>query len=185
MGRVCAMNRVKPVLLDEQQFALMNALNRKHPRYKLLWLLGTCTGLRVSDVLRLSVSEARQHVWSVTEKKTGKVRVIDFPVDLRDEIDRYVERFHLKPNDYLIFSRSTRHDIPIGRQHAHYVISRAAASVGLDTIGTHSMRKTFAVDQYRRTHDLEALRSILNHTYVSTTLTYLVVTEGNKTSLVV
>lgn len=167
------MMRVNPVLSDKESERLCRALRLVHPRYGLLWLLGTRSGLRISDVLQLRVREAKRKVWRVKEKKTGKIRIIDYPADVREAIDRVIRLEGLKDKDYLVFSRTTRHDRPVSRQHANYVISRTASRIGLEGVGTHSMRKTYAINFVRSGGDLEALQGILNHKYLSTTLTYL------------
>ncbi|MCG9969940.1 tyrosine-type recombinase/integrase [Pelotomaculum terephthalicicum JT] len=55
-------------------------------------------------------------------------------------------------NDYLFPSRKGGN--PISRVQAYKIINAAAAKVGLNEIGTHTMRKTFGYWFYRQTKDV-------------------------------
>lgn len=46
-----------------------------------------------------------------------------------------------------------------------------------ENIGPHSARKIFAVDLYRRTGDLEAVRKALNHSDQAVTMLYAMADE--------
>lgn len=46
-----------------------------------------------------------------------------------------------------------------------------------ENIGPHSARKIFAVDLYRRTGDLEAVRKALNHSDQAVTMLYALADE--------
>ena len=178
------MKHVNPILDEDADYKVSQALRRKHPRYELLWLMGTRCGLRISDLLTMTVADSRLDSWAVTEKKTGKVRCISFPPEVREAIISHIARYHLKESDYLIYSRTTRHDAQLGREYADTVIRKAGQSVGIPGLGSHSMRKSFAVRYIQSGGDIEALQAILNHKYLSTTLGYLLVREGGKARLV-
>ena len=176
---------VNPVYDDDADYFIREALRHKHPRWELMWLLGVRSGLRISDIVRMTVSDAKTQIWTVREVKTGKYRAIEYPADVRAALEAHIVRYSLKTTDYIIFSCSTRHDHPVSRQHADRVIREAALSVGIECIGTHSMRKSFAARWVRSGGDLMALQHVLNHKYLSTTLTYLAVHKGNKTTLAI
>lgn len=46
---------------------------------------------------------------------------------------------------------------------AYKILRHAADYVGLDDIGTHTMRKTFGYHLYKKTGDVALLQKILNH----------------------
>lgn len=49
-------------------------------------------------------------------------------------------------------------------------MQKTAESLGLDYIGTHTLRKTFGDSYYKKTKDLSSLMKILNHSFQSVTL---------------
>lgn len=52
-----------------------------------------------------------------------------------------------------------------------------------ENVGPHSARKIFAVDLYRRTGDLEAVRKALNHSDQAVTMVYAMADELTTRSL--
>lgn len=159
-------------MVSEKVAQLADALAAYHPRFGILWRLGVETGLRVSDLLQLQPCDLK-HLLHVVERKTGKIRKIDLSPEIRAVIREYVKDYALRKGDFLFWSRRGVYHKPMSRQWAHRVIRREALSLGFTAIGTHSMRKTFAVDKFRRIRSLEAVQRVLNHTHVSTTLLYL------------
>lgn len=57
----------------------------------------------------------------------------------------------------------------------------AAKTFGLESIGCHTLRKTFG---YQRTHDGITIKEILNHSDLSTTLRYIVVNQDRKDNII-
>lgn len=60
------------------------------------------------------------------------------------------------------------------RQYAR-IVHRWVASIGLDAnaYGTHSMRRTKAVQIYKKTGNLRAVQILLGHTKLESTVRYL------------
>jgi integrase len=164
---------VMRAILDPLEYArLLHALDVRHPRFGLMWEVGCNSGLRVSDLLKLRVNQVKCP-FSVTEKKTGKTRKIDLTPDLQAKINFYVTRFGLADADFLFYSCATRTDRPMSRQWADIVISREAKKLGLQSVGTHSMRKTYACLLYLEYGRVESVRKAMRHKHVSTTESYL------------
>lgn len=145
----------------------------KHERYALLWRLGVETGLRVSDMLKFKPDVLMGVGFEVIEQKTGKPREIVLSATLKRDLRRYVKRFKLETNDFVFFSRESKKDKALSRQQAHSVIRLIASEMGLKLVGCHSMRKTFAVNQFLTTGDLEGLQRVLNHKHITTTMVYV------------
>jgi integrase len=165
-----SMEKVSSVKDKEKENELISRLFEIHPKYRILWYVGSTTGLRVSDILDLRVKDIKKNI-TVIEKKTKKERTIKVSDTFIDEISQYATAFHLQPSDHLIPGR-TRNK-PLNRVQAWRVIKQAAAEVGLDGIGTHSMRKTFATDLFALSGDAAVVQKALNHKYIETTLSYL------------
>ncbi|MEC2221536.1 tyrosine-type recombinase/integrase, partial [Bacillus subtilis] len=62
---------------------------------------------------------------------------------------------------------------PISRSMAYKILRAAAEYVGLDDIGTHTLRKTFGYHFYKQTKDVAMLQEIFNHSDQRTTLRYI------------
>jgi integrase len=137
--------------------------------------MGINSGLRIGDILPLRVCEvkAATHL-KVREKKTGNSRRILITDTLRNEIEKYCRT--LGDTDYLFPSRNG--DKPISRVQAWNIINAAARDAGIqDSIGTHSMKKTFGYHFYQKHKDLAILQQIFGHSSQSVTMRYIGITD--------
>ncbi|MFJ7977929.1 site-specific integrase [Peribacillus sp. NPDC096379] len=139
-----------------------------------LFVFGINTGLRVSDIVPLTVGDVRDksHVM-IREKKTNKSKRFMLPVKLREEIEDYTA--HMSDEEYLFPSR--KGNGPITPTQAYRALVKAGDVLGRDDIGTHTMRKTFGYAYYRRTKDLAFLQNIFNHSAPSITKRYIGITQ--------
>lgn len=152
-----------------------------HSKYRLLWMIGCETGLRVSDILHIRANIPPDGMLSIRERKTHKMRHIMLSPQLIAYIAVHTNRHRLSRSDYLVFSRNYLRSKPLSRSQAYRILRREGAAVGLYNIGTHGMRKTYARALYRDTGDIVAVQHALNHRYITTTLIYL--TDGNFSNL--
>jgi site-specific recombinase XerD len=134
--------------------------------------IGLKTGLRVSDILNLRVGDIKKST-RVKEKKTGKERTVKFSEGFIKDVQRYAAKNYLKNDDCLVFSDSNNKNRPLSRVQAYVTLRYVGAACGVERVGTHSMRKTFAVAHFKKHKDIEQLKKILNHKHVTTTLLYL------------
>lgn len=137
-----------------------------------MWILGTNSALRVSDLLTLRKRDIKNYRLNIHAKKTGKRNSFNL-YHIQKQIDEYVQ--YLEDDDYLFTSqRNKDNPKPIGRVQAHRIIQRASESIGLKNISTHSMRKTFAYHFYMdSSNDIGTLMQILQHSSQQETLRYL------------
>lgn len=140
------MNTVQPIRDREKLNELKEELKRNGTRDYLLFYTGLNSGMRVSDVVNLNVNDVRnqdgtmkQHI-TVIEKKTGKQKRFPLCNGLLAEMEKYTK--HMKEGEYLFKSRKGINR-PITTTQAYRIIVNAAKIVGLEEIGTHTMRKTF------------------------------------------
>jgi len=167
------MNSVKPMKTEREIYDIIANAGKYGGKYELMLHLGIFTGLRISDILRLRVCDVARYPVVVIEKKTKKKRQIEFSDELGALIDTYVTENKLGSKDYLIFSTAKNKKKPLSRIQAYRILRRSAEQAGHMGIGTHSMRKTFAVEHFRQHHDIQALQKLLNHKYTHTTVQYL------------
>ena len=174
------MKTVQPIR-DKKKIAIMKTLLReKGEKYYILFRVGINVGLRVSDILSLIISDLRErkHV-TIIEKKTGKTRRFLIPNSLQKEIATFIEKNNMKDEDYLIQSRKGDNK-PITRIQAYRVLNEIAKQIGLDEVGTHTMRKTFGYHHYQANKDVAILQSIFGHSYPSICLRYIGITDDMK-----
>ncbi|MCI2257231.1 tyrosine-type recombinase/integrase [Domibacillus sp. PGB-M46] len=140
----------------------------------ILFLIGINTGLRVSDLLNLKISDIKgKKKISVKEGKTEKKREIHL-ANIYDELNTYLSS--LKGTEWLFPSR--KGDKPISRIQAYRQLNKAAGMVDIpDGIGTHTMRKTFGYWHYKQFKDVAELQLILNHSHPQITLKYIGITD--------
>jgi site-specific recombinase XerD len=84
------------------------------------------------------------------------------------------------PSRYLFGNRKGVNR-PISREHAWHLLTNAYATNGLSgTLGTHSMRKTFANGVYERLgHDLVKTQRAMGHKNINSTVSYLSFCESD------
>lgn len=164
------MKTVQPIRDKKLIERMKNELRKSGTRDYMLFCFGINIGLRISDILSLKVSDVRDksHL-TLTEQKTGKVRRIKIN-GIYDDLNTYIQG--MNDNDYLF--RSQKGDnLPISRVQAYRILNKAADAIGLDEIGTHTMRKTFGYHFYQKTKDVALLQELFQHSAPSVTLRYI------------
>ena len=81
----------------------------------------------------------------------------------------------MQEEDYLFPSR--KGNGPISTTQAYRALQKAAAALGREDIGTHTMWKTFEYHHYKRNKDVATLQMLFNHSAPSLTLKYIGITD--------
>jgi integrase len=170
---------------DEEIDLVFEKLGGKRKRYgarnKLLFMFGLKTGLRITEILSVKVSDV------MTEGKVNKTvyiqrknlkgkregRILPLHDVLGPLIRHWVKKAQLKPDDYLFISQRTGQQMK--RESVHRLFKKVYSLLGLEgSIGLHGMRKKFAKTIFERTgHNILAVQRALGHSNVATTLAYL------------
>lgn len=153
-------------LLDREVDMVLRALM---PSNRRVMQVSLHTGLRVSDVLELRTEQLRKaksgRFW-VTEKKTGKRRMVGIPKALREELLR-------NAGEVWVFESRSDPQKHRSRQAVWKDVKRAAEAFRLpQNVAPHSFRKVYAVDLLESCGDIEKVRRALNHGSIETTLIY-------------
>ncbi|KEZ51347.1 site-specific integrase [Metabacillus indicus] len=164
------MNFVQPIRDPEMIFFIKRYLKEQNERNYMLFVTGINSGLRISDILPLKVIDAKKSYFNITEIKTNKKKRIDMTPQLQREFKKYIEG---KEDHVYLFKSREGLNKPIGRSQAYKILRKAAEYVGLDDIGTHTLRKTFGYHLYKQTGDVALLQKILNHSDPAFTLRYI------------
>lgn len=174
------MKTVQPIRDKKKINAMKTLLKERNEKYYLMFRIGINVGLRVSDILSLKVEDVRnkEHI-TIIEKKTNKTKRFKIPETLKKEIAAFINTNNMCDDDYLIQSRKGDNK-PITRIQAYRVLNEIANQIGLDEIGTHSLRKTFGYHHYQLNKDVAILQDIFNHSAPSITLRYIGITDDMK-----
>lgn len=123
------------------------------------------TGLRIGDVLSIRTRDLGQRM-TVTESKTKKRRRVHLPAGLLSEIREHAGAVWAFPGRL----DESKHRC---RQTVWSDLRRARRALRLpETVGTHSMRKIYAVKLMKRYGDLNRVQRALGHDNETTTMLY-------------
>lgn len=140
---------------------------QKGLRNQLLFNLGISTGLRCGDLVALKVEQVKgESNFKIRVGKTKKERTVylnNLMADIVDNIDA------LSKEAVSLFS-SRKGGRYITTTHSYHII-------GKNSIGTHTMRKTFGYTCYQTRKDVATLMEIFNQSSQKTSLRYIGITE--------
>jgi integrase len=175
---------VQPIRSKQQIEDMKWALKRFcGDRDYILFLIGINTGLRVSDILSLKkesiikLKNKKRKEFLIREGKTRKERMINI-TSIFGEVFAYAETL---TSDWLFPSR--KGDKAITKIQAYRQLQKAGDFAGVESIGTHTMRKTFGYHFYKKTHDIAMLQDILNHSTPKITLAYIGINKEEKDNI--
>lgn len=168
-------------LTSKQAMSVTQYLRGKgNKRNVLLWVLGITTGLRISDLLRLNLSDfldgdgkVAKSV-TVKESKTRKARLITLATTAREALEAYRE--DLRGRDRLF---------TISREQARRLIKTWCRDCNLTgNYGTHTMRKTFATEAYVNSGgDPVATARVTGHSNAAQLMVYIGATPATEKTI--
>lgn len=142
---------------------------RRYRNY-MIFLTGINSGLRIGDIIQLKVKDVQGWHIRVKEQKTSKTRTFRMTKPLKNAMREYVKD---KPLHHYIFQSREGHNKSITSGQVWNIIKEAADFLGIDNIGTHSMRKTYGYHHYKQFKDVAALMETFNHASPMITLRYI------------
>mgnify|MGYP001766982756 CR=1 FL=1 len=170
---------VEPIRREKDIKAIIQLLSG-HPRDHLLFVMGINNGIRVGDLLNITVGDVRYlkpgQVHQITESKTKKKNVVVINKSVRKALDTYFSNStnQIENHHYLFRSRKGE-NFPLSVQAVHGLVKKWTQTINLKgNYGTHTLRKTWGYQQrtkYGVGFDVIAKR--FNHSDPKTTMTYL------------
>ena len=179
--RCIFMEFVQPIKDLKQIETIKKLLRQQNLRDYCLFVLGINSGLRISDLLRLRISDVSEKGKPkdrirLREKKTNKFK--DFPIseNAKAAIREYLKTRTINENEPLFISRKNKGFLL--RQRAYRILNDVARQVGIkDKIGTHTLRKTFGYHAYQNGYDITLIQKLFNHSSPAITLRYIGITQ--------
>nr|WGD75151.1 site-specific integrase [Bacillus subtilis] len=168
------MNFVQPIRDLDQIYYIKKYLKERSERNHLLFVAGINSGLRISDLRLLRVRDVKRMYIDLREQKTSKQKRIKINKALRKAFSDYIKD---KDDQEFLFKSREGLNKPISRSMAYNILREAADYVGLDGIGTHTMRKTFGYWHYKKFKDVALPQEIFNHSSPDITLRYIGITQ--------
>lgn len=148
------------------QGEIMHVLAAMMPQNRLACEISLATGLRINDVLSLKAEQIKQQRFTVREEKTGKTRAIYLPKELQ-------ERAFACSGKHFVFEGRCNGKAHRTRQAVFKDLKRVAKLFGIkENIAPHSMRKIYAVEEYRKYGNLKRVQKLLNHSNEAVTQLY-------------
>ena len=162
---------VEPIRDKEKIEIVKRILKRHSSRDYLLFLIGINSGLRISDILKLKVSDVKNKKYiELIEQKTRKYKRFPVTKSFKTELENFI--CDKSDTEWLFASQRGTH--PISRIQAYRIICKACINAGITArVGTHTLRKTFGYHFYQENKDIALLQCIFNHSAPSVTLKYI------------
>ena len=147
------------------------------PKYYLALILTVqaTIGLRISDILNLTIGDFKKGKLEIREIKTNKLVNRAIPSNLVELVLDYAMDNGLNYKSKLtkVTDKAIRKNLKIVTDY-----------LGYKNIGTHSFRKLFATTIYNKEKDLELTRALLNHSSLAITQKYIGVTQEDMDAAV-
>lgn len=181
------MNQVEPIRDKNDIKRMYIVLKKKSERDYLLFKLAIHTGIRLSDLLKLTVSDIKcedkgkvKDAW--VEQCMPSIKIL-IPDTLRREIDEYIEKYELLNNELLFQSLKTHK--ALSRQQAYRIIHRAAEELDISHIGLTTLRKTFAYHAYESGISIAIIQKYLGHQTTQETMKFIGIKKISKNHTII
>ena len=161
---------------------LNNPRSKIGRRNWMIFKLGIVTGLRASDLTRLTWRQVyddsgnpRKYIIDEKDKKTGKINHYLYIAQAHDDLVLYRDwlRHNFQNSSYYMFPSSKNPKKHIVVHTLYYMMRNAGDKLGLEHLGTHSIRKTFGYIAYTQTHNIVYVMRRLNQSNPKVTLRYI------------
>lgn len=177
----------RPLSLDEWDTVLARLDGPYATRNRCLIVIGFTTGFRISELLSLTLRDVAHgrtlspmiRVPRCAMKGKRQSRSVPMAPRARDPLHAWLDELDavdlMTPTLPLFLSRKSLR--PISRQHAARILARGFETAEIwgprGTLGTHTMRKTYAALMHAQLDDVFKLQAVLGHASPASTAAYL------------
>jgi site-specific recombinase XerD len=163
-----------PSFLDRSDVLLLLSKIR-NPRHRLMISMLYGSGIRLGELVRLRIRDIdfRSLSFRVVNAKRNKDRITVFSETLSEDLQALVRG---RPADEYVFL--TMNGGPYNRRTVQAIFDRAFQASGIQKHAScHTLRHSFATSLLGNGIDIRAIKDLLGHQSVKTTMIYLHVTE--------
>lgn len=166
-------------VLKEVQDTLLHNFKAGRRNYT-IFQVGKATLLRVSDVMRLRWSDVfnengtvRQNAL-IHDQKTGKANLLYLKPVQADLLAYQLWCQEQSLNSVWLFPSTQHPERHLTEKQFYKIMSKVGDLLGINYLGTHTMRKTGAYRVYTQTnYNIGLVMNLLNHSSEAMTLAYL------------
>ena len=170
--------KLPEILTTQEVFRLLDQPKGDHPkeiRDKAMLELLYATGIRVTELISLKVSDVNLHLGYINCKDAHKERTIPIGNAARDALSRYLNEARdtmlADAKDDTLFVNCSGE--PMSRQGFWKLIKYYAKKAGIEAdITPHTLRHSFAAHLVENGADLRSVQEMLGHSDISTTQIY-------------
>ena len=166
-------------ILHEVEDTLLHNFKAGRRNYT-IFQVGKATLLRVSDLLALRRNEIFDDDGSIKktayirDKKTNKPNTLYLKPVKQDLQDYYAWLLKNNIRSEWLFLSTTHHDRHITEKQFYKIMAKVGDLLGINYLGTHTMRKTGAYRVYTQSnYNIGLVMTLLNHSSEAMTLKYL------------
>ncbi len=143
--------------------------SRPNPAVATALMLEANLGLRISDILKLRLSDivkdGERYRLAITEQKTGKARVFTVPLALYQFIRCYCLDQGVSEGQRIF---------PLTERTVQRHLKTVCDYLGYRDISTHSFRKYYATEIYKNSHyNIALVQQLLQHSSAAVTQRYI------------
>jgi site-specific recombinase XerD len=152
-----------------------------NPKHQVLLMTTYATGVRVSEAVRLRVSDidSDRMMVRVEQGKGAKDRYTVLSQRLLEELRAHFRRF--RPHNWLFFG--TDRSRPLSTSAAQRAFTAAKERAGITRgKGIHTLRHCFATHLLEAGVDVKVIQELMGHSSILTTMRYLQVTRKTITA---
>jgi integrase len=175
------MELVQPIkdinLIDNFKTELL----KKGSKDYMLFDISINIGLKITDIINLIVWDVKNKSQIVIkEDRTNKPISFSIPPEFHAEIDKFILGMSVGE---LLFASKKGGSKPITTKQAYKSLNEVGQKLGIDDIGTHTLRKTFGYHHYLKHKDIAFLQKVFNHSNPDMTLRYIGIDDTNDTTI--
>lgn len=178
---------MKPIKNPSRLKAFLALAEKGGEKYYVMAKLQLNTGRRICDIREKRVSDIMQpnmrfkEYFVLKEKKTGKETSIRLNDEVRKVLKDYISRNRLGYHDYLFPGKTE--DSAISYQQVWRVFQEASRQLNIEDFGSHSLRKTWGYNAYKKIKNIGLLMKAFNHSSAEETLRYIGIDQDEEDEL--
>lgn len=175
-------HKLPQVFTIEQIQQLLSVVD--NVKHKMIISLFYGAGLRMNELkhVRLSDIDSKSFQIKVVTAKGGKQRFTILPKGLLEPLRHYYKMY--RPKEYLFEGQRT--GVPMHERSIQHFIQRYITLIGLGNkdYSAHTLRHSFATHLLDNGTDIHAIKELLGHSNLDTTIIYLHLQQSKRAAII-